>query len=75
MKHIRDIEEAYDLLKKWNKVASRLCGEGLVALKEMERLKIQTKLLIDEEDETNVAEKFRDYVKGKGYNFIIEEEE
>ena len=29
----------------------------------------------DEEDETNVAEKFRDYVKGKGYNFIIEEEE
>ena len=50
MKHIRDIEEAYDLLKKWNKVASRLCGEGLVALKEMERLKIQTKLLIEEEE-------------------------
>ena len=50
MKHIKDIERAYDLLKKWNDVASRLCGEGLVALKEMERLKIQTKLLIEEEE-------------------------
>tara|TARA_R100000781_G_scaffold109670_1_gene74733 strand:+ start:2651 stop:2836 length:186 start_codon:yes stop_codon:yes gene_type:complete len=50
MKHIKDIEKAYDLLKQWNNVASRLCGEGLVALKEMERLKIQTKLLIEEEE-------------------------
>ena len=45
MKQIKDIEKAYDLLKQWNEIASRLCGEGLVALKEMERLKIQTKLL------------------------------
>ena len=49
MKHIRDIEEAYILLKKWDDVASRLSGDGLVALKDMERLQIRTQRLIREE--------------------------
>ena len=50
MKRIRYIEKAYDLLKEWDDVASRLCHQGLVALREMERLQIQTKLLISEEE-------------------------
>ena len=48
-KHIRDIEQAYKLLKKWSDVAARLHGDSIVALKEMSRLQVQTLRLIDDD--------------------------
>ena len=45
-KQIRDIEEAYKLLKEWSDVSSRLNGDGMVMVKEMARLNVRTKKLI-----------------------------
>tara|TARA_R100000458_G_scaffold885_1_gene763 strand:+ start:3910 stop:4083 length:174 start_codon:yes stop_codon:yes gene_type:complete len=55
MKHIQDIEKAYDLLRKWQSVSSRLNGDGVVALKEMESLNIQTELLLGGDNEENLG--------------------
>lgn len=57
MKHIRDVEEAWELLKKWDNVASRLNNDGIVMVKEMARLSIRTRKLIgDSIDETSEYE-------------------
>jgi hypothetical protein len=45
-KHIKDIEQAWDLLTAWVDVSSRLNNDGMVMIKEMERLSIRTKRLI-----------------------------
>lgn len=50
MKHIRDVEEAWELLKKWIDVSSQLNNDGMVMIKEMERLSIRTKRLIGDKD-------------------------
>ena len=50
MKHIKDIEKAYDLLKEWSNVASSLANDGIVMVKEMERLQVETRRLIEEEE-------------------------
>ena len=47
--HIKDIEKAFKLLWKWVDVTSRLSNDGLVRVKEMQRLQIQTEKLISEE--------------------------
>ena len=47
--HIKDIEKAFKLLRKWVDVTSRLSNDGLVRVKEMQRLQIQTEKLISEE--------------------------
>ena len=51
MKHIKDVEEAWEILKEWCDVTSRLNNDGLVMVKEMERLSIRTKRLIGGGDE------------------------
>ena len=53
MIHIKDIEKAFELLKKWDDVSSRLNNDGIVMVKEMARLSIQTRRLlggIDDEE-------------------------
>ena len=47
-KQIKDIEKAFDLLKEWDNVASRLNNDGIVMVKEMARLSIKTRELIKE---------------------------
>ena len=47
--HITDIKKAYELLNKWCDVTSRLSNDGVVMVKEMQRLKVQTEKLISEE--------------------------
>ena len=51
MKHIKDIEQAWELLKKWDNVASRLNNDGMVMIKEMARLSVRTRRLIGDDDE------------------------
>ena len=46
--HIKDIEKAYKLLTQWCDITSRLGNDGVVMVKEMERLQKQTKKLISE---------------------------
>ena len=56
-KHIKDVEQAWDLLTAWVDVASRLNNDGTVMVKEMARLSIRTKRLIgDGLDETSKYE-------------------
>jgi len=45
MKHIKDVEEAWEILKEWCDITSRLSNDGAVMVKEMERLKIRTERL------------------------------
>ena len=47
-KYIKDIEEAWKLLKEWDDVASRLNNDGIVMVKEMARLSVKTRNLIKE---------------------------
>ena len=51
MKHVRDVEQCFDLLKKCQDVFKRLNGDSLVMLKEMERLNIQIENLIGDDNE------------------------
>ena len=46
MKHITDIELAWKYLNQWCDLSSRLNGDSMVMLKEMERLKIKTRRLL-----------------------------
>jgi hypothetical protein len=50
-KHIKDIEKMYDLLKQWQNVASRLNNDGIVMIKEMATLNMQTQILLGDEDD------------------------
>ena len=51
MKHIKDVELAWELLKEWDDVASRLNNDGMVMIKEMARLSVRTRRLIGDDDE------------------------
>jgi hypothetical protein len=42
-KHITNIAKAFDLLGKWDEAAKKLCGDSIIALKELERLQIETR--------------------------------
>tara|TARA_R100000808_G_scaffold6623_1_gene19526 strand:+ start:2433 stop:2606 length:174 start_codon:yes stop_codon:yes gene_type:complete len=55
MKQIKDIEEAWECLSQWCDITSRLSNDGVVMVKEMERLKIRTKRLIGENNEKNMG--------------------
>ena len=55
MKEIRDIELAWKYLNEWCDITSRLSNDGTVMVKEMERLKVQTKRLIGENNEKNMG--------------------
>ena len=55
MKHIKDVEEAWELLKEWDNVASRLNNDGMVMVKEMARLSIRTRRLIGGDNETKTS--------------------
>ena len=48
-KHIKDIEKAYEYLKKWVSISKSLNGDSVVDLKEMERLQLKTSRLIDDD--------------------------
>ena len=50
MKRIRDVELAWKYLNEWCEITSKYCNDGVVMLKEMERLKIKTRALIKEEE-------------------------
>ena len=50
MKHIRDVEEAWELLKEWDRIASTLNNDGTIMVKEMARLSIRTRKLIGGDD-------------------------
>ena len=51
MKHVRDVEECFDLLKKCQNVFKKLNGDSIVMLNEMQRLNIQIERLIGDNDE------------------------
>ena len=55
MKQIRDIEEAWECLNEWCDITSRLSNDGMVMVKEMERLKFKTKRLIGGYNEKNMG--------------------
>ena len=55
MKHIKDVVKAWKILKEWCDVTSRLSNDGVVMVKEMERLKIRTKRLIGGDNEKNMG--------------------
>jgi hypothetical protein len=48
MKHIKDIEEAYKLLKECRNIFKRLNGDSVVMLKEMERVNNRIDRLIED---------------------------
>ena len=50
MKHIRDVEEAWELLKEWDRIASTLNNDGTIMVKEMARLSIRTRKLLGGDD-------------------------
>ena len=51
MKRIRDIEEAYDLLKEARDIFRNLGGDGIVTLGKIRRCGRKIDKLIDREDE------------------------
>ena len=55
MKQIKDIIEAWKILKEWCDITSRLSNDGMVMVKEMERLKVKTKRLIGGYNEKNMG--------------------
>ena len=42
-KHITNMAKAFDLLGKWDEAAKELCGDGIMALKKLEKLQIETR--------------------------------
>ena len=55
MKQIKDIEEAWECLSEWCDITSRLSNDGLVMVKEMQRLRVRTERLIGGDDEKNMG--------------------
>ena len=42
-KHITNMAKAFDLLGEWIEAAEELCGDGVLGLKKLEKLQIETR--------------------------------